>query len=353
MDGFGFKRRSRASVIPTGLTEMNVDASNTRGVVDTREQSREASEPQERVQNANETAMEGISEEVMVPLAAETPAIKRNRAMRDSIAPSRRESLSMRGKRLSSMNKGLTTELPHPSVPTDDFFRLVDRDLSEPMRMRQILIWCAKRIKSERLTSNDPCLTDPKVLKMYDRVISGLVNRSIDTSWYSQSANTEDSSNHVNKILKPHPENVKNLAKKAELDLELKELLAEEAAWNDILAARESNSDEQCIEFDAEELIESLTESEREMMLLAEQEIQSSNQDAEWAEDIAKSFQLQIHSRRDSLETLNRRLRFSQRDCDNLFGGLIGAYEADRLKRQQELEPMDVLRMLGGGMPAV
>ncbi|KAJ3063748.1 hypothetical protein HDU98_000470, partial [Podochytrium sp. JEL0797] len=55
-----------------------------------------------------------------------------------------------------------------------------------------------------------------------------------------------------------------------------------------------------------------------------------------------------IHARRDTASTLTRRAHFSQRDCDTLFGSLIGAYESERAKRVEALEPMQVLKMLGG-----
>lgn len=42
----------------------------------------------------------------------------------------------------SVVSATLTKAQPHPSIPTETYASLIDRDLSEPLRMRQLLLWC-------------------------------------------------------------------------------------------------------------------------------------------------------------------------------------------------------------------
>ena len=34
---------------------------------------------------------------------------------------------------------------PHPELDSEDFYKHIDAELVEPRRMKQLLIWCAKR----------------------------------------------------------------------------------------------------------------------------------------------------------------------------------------------------------------
>ncbi|KAF9232961.1 Mis12-Mtw1 protein family-domain-containing protein [Melanogaster broomeanus] len=91
---------------------------------------------------------------------SETPQIERNKHMRDgqplprtpqthTPSHSRRSSMSMRGKRISTSfeNTGVISQ-PHPSVADSSFYKHIDYDLPEPQRARQLLVWSAARAMS-------------------------------------------------------------------------------------------------------------------------------------------------------------------------------------------------------------
>lgn len=88
--------------------------------------------------------------EKIVPVSVkETPIIERNKMMRNQSmgGPAngrRRSSFSLRGKRVSSAHNGLCG-LPHASIQPSDYYRHIDAEQSEPVRMRQLLVWCAER----------------------------------------------------------------------------------------------------------------------------------------------------------------------------------------------------------------
>lgn len=97
---------------------------------------------------------------------ADTPVIMRNKQMRKNSSEGRRRSSSgMRGRRASSLIDSGTSNgepqsaaetiekqdtetfvaMPHDEVATGDFYKHIHQDLSEPRRMKQLLVWCGTR----------------------------------------------------------------------------------------------------------------------------------------------------------------------------------------------------------------
>jgi kinetochore protein Mis13/DSN1 len=69
--------------------------------------------------------------------------------------------LSLRGNRTSSIGNGfegiipayqITLALPHPDVAYEDFHKHIKVDFPEPVRMKQLLAWCARRALDEQKT---------------------------------------------------------------------------------------------------------------------------------------------------------------------------------------------------------
>lgn len=104
---------------------------------------------------------------------ADTPIIRRNKEMRKGAETgSRRSSLSLRGRRASSLiDSGKSdgedrlgfeealiadehTALPHDEVQTSEFYKHIETGLTEPRRMRQLLTWCGARALGERPSSS-------------------------------------------------------------------------------------------------------------------------------------------------------------------------------------------------------
>ncbi|KAF8467245.1 Mis12-Mtw1 protein family-domain-containing protein [Kalaharituber pfeilii] len=86
-------------------------------------------------------------EKVVIPLS-DTPIIQRNKQFRNGSgggSSSRRSSLGLRGRRASSLIDNGQVADPHSQLPSEDFYKHIDAELVEPRRMKQLLIWCAKR----------------------------------------------------------------------------------------------------------------------------------------------------------------------------------------------------------------
>jgi kinetochore protein Mis13/DSN1 len=84
---------------------------------------------------------------------SDTPVINRNKEFRKKggASGSRRSSLGMRGRRASSLLDNGQSALPHREVDPSEFYKYISAEgLSEPRRMKQLLIWCGERALSEK-----------------------------------------------------------------------------------------------------------------------------------------------------------------------------------------------------------
>jgi kinetochore protein Mis13/DSN1 len=136
----------------------------------------ESKKPPERqktpLQSQNEVEEDHSATKIALPFA-DTPVIRKNKAMREgkSGKGERRSSLGLRGRRASSLidsgnsNGGHIKEwrlralqvlmyvlaLPHNEVEVADFYKHIESEgLIEPRRMRQLLTWCATRAMGEQ-----------------------------------------------------------------------------------------------------------------------------------------------------------------------------------------------------------
>ncbi|KAG9314948.1 Mis12-Mtw1 protein family-domain-containing protein [Chiua virens] len=193
---------------------------------------------------------------------SETPQIERNKLMREgpsiprtpqSQTPShsRRSSMSMRGKRISTSfeNTGVISQ-PHASVNDSSFYKHIDCDLPEPQRARQLLVWSAARAASRPLEASsakppkppskssssdgkDPPLLDDRrkrILKtVQDDFIRMLAEKKIDTIVYS---NGESDKTLKEGVLRPNEQNVKNRAREVTFQQHINRAQAESEAWS-------------------------------------------------------------------------------------------------------------------------
>ncbi|KAH7928300.1 hypothetical protein BV22DRAFT_1083444 [Leucogyrophana mollusca] len=219
--------------------------------------------------------------DALQPLAeSETPQIERNKLMREGLLPlprartpqppppplppqtsqhehsrhtpqhSRRSSMSMRGKRISTSfeTTGVISQ-PHTSVNDSSFYKHIDCDLPDPQRARQLLIWSAARaIAREREPSSSTSKSksqgkDPPPLPPLDAhlqqilqaaeedVIRLLAEKKIDTSVYSHGHSDDAGGDARNLNLKPNEQNVKNRAREVKFREDIERAKAESDAW--------------------------------------------------------------------------------------------------------------------------
>ncbi|KAK9236645.1 Mis12-Mtw1 protein family-domain-containing protein [Lipomyces kononenkoae] len=168
---------------------------------------------------------------ISLPLT-DTPMIRRNQQLRQQAPNGRRSSLGLRGKRASSLSGGLLA-VPHADISPEDFYKHLDSDLPDPHRMKQLLTWCAHRSLEETKNwanekwDHSPAVAIARVIE--EQLLKDLTDGKISTSWWNR-PDDED------RIRKPNPQNVANLAKIDEFKKRLERLRAEKKAWDEIEA---------------------------------------------------------------------------------------------------------------------
>ncbi|KIW42561.1 uncharacterized protein PV06_06100 [Exophiala oligosperma] len=179
---------------------------------------------------------------------ADTPVIKRNKAMREgkSGKGERRSSLGLRGRRASSLiESGNSNALPHKEVEIPDFYKHIESEgLPEPRRMRQLLTWCATRALDEKPMGTDfedsSARSAARVIQ--EELLKDLSNESKLSDWFTR----EDEPVQRKPLpQRPNPKNIQNMEKIAELEEQIKRLRSEKEALENLLRRPPiSNSDQ-------------------------------------------------------------------------------------------------------------
>ncbi|RIB17057.1 kinetochore-associated protein Dsn1/Mis13 [Gigaspora rosea] len=168
-------------------------------------------------------------QESIIPIPhTETPIIKKNQAIRQS---KRRSSLEKRGKRASSIGNGFVAK-PHPDVNSNEFFRHIQAELPEPIKLRQLLAWCGLRSLDKQTSADENALKIAKIIEQ--EVLNDLIDGKISTSWY----NRQNGHESLEKTLprKPHPQNLVNQRKLKEHEATLQRLKAEYEEWTKLIS---------------------------------------------------------------------------------------------------------------------
>ncbi|TGZ81621.1 hypothetical protein EX30DRAFT_363630 [Ascodesmis nigricans] len=162
----------------------------------------------------------------------DTPGADRKKPskFRQSSAGARRSSVGLRGRRASSLiQDGIVAE-PHPSIETKDYYKHINQDLMEFMRMQQLLTWCGHHVLNR--TSAPPRSSDEAAARPIARVIQEEILKKITTNGTLSNWMARDISNPGPPVIKkPNPENEKNLKKLEELKEDLRRLDEEREAW--------------------------------------------------------------------------------------------------------------------------
>ncbi|KAG0002836.1 hypothetical protein BGZ80_009787 [Entomortierella chlamydospora] len=165
---------------------------------------------------------------VAIPMR-ETPMIKRNKDMRNDA--SRRSSFTMRGKRASSIGNGFHAT-PHASVDPRCFFRHIAAEDPPPVRMKQLMAWCARKCIDSQQASSQSTLKIAKQIE--EEALSMLIAGKFSVSWYSRPLDTEP----IRAVpKKPHQQNVDNLRKLKECEAQIAKLQKEDEEWTRIISS--------------------------------------------------------------------------------------------------------------------
>ncbi|KAL2190794.1 hypothetical protein L209DRAFT_775871 [Thermothelomyces heterothallicus CBS 203.75] len=176
------------------------------------------------------------SQLIALPLS-DTPIINRNKEFRKKGGANggRRSSLGMRGRRASSLIDNGHSALPHREVNPAEFYKYISSEgLSEPRRMKQLLVWCGERALSEKPPHGKPgssAILGARAIQ--DQLLKDFGARSEFSDWFSR----EDAPKPpIPVVLQPNPRNVDYDAKIAELEARIERLKAQKAAWQSIAA---------------------------------------------------------------------------------------------------------------------
>ncbi|KAJ2120287.1 hypothetical protein IW147_005203 [Coemansia sp. RSA 720] len=170
-----------------------------------------------------------------------TPSRRRTTQLRRNPRKSmrRRSTFSMRGKRASSIGGGFKA-IPHDSVSTQDFYRHISPELPEPVRLRQLLAWCARRTAvapewPNELPDHVQQLLSDVYKEAADDVHSALERGEIATSWYHrptlESGEKPGILSTAESEARVHPENVANAEARDTLVARIARLQRENDAW--------------------------------------------------------------------------------------------------------------------------
>ncbi|KAJ2069096.1 hypothetical protein GGI08_000534 [Coemansia sp. S2] len=164
--------------------------------------------------------------------------VARTATRKSTLGGRRRSTFSMRGKRASSIGGGFKAT-PHDSVAAGDFYRHISPELPEPIRLRQLLAWCARRTASNVAQGGWPEELPPGVRRVLDDALreavddmhSAFEKGSIATSWYHRPVDQAESLEKEPAILADHPENIANRDARDRLLARVETLRKEDAAW--------------------------------------------------------------------------------------------------------------------------
>ncbi|KAJ3177273.1 hypothetical protein HDU87_004524 [Geranomyces variabilis] len=289
---------------------------------------------------------------VDIPLVGDTPIIARNKSLREAqnSGGRRRSSLGLRGKRTSTAHNGLCPP-PHETIDPKSYYRHIDADLSDPIRMRQLLVWCAQKSIGPEDSMGSAKPLDPRLAQILidaqKEVITGLTSKEINTSWYHRPA---DPSEHVETPQKrlPHPQNIANAKKLAEYNSELDRLSREEDRWMALLQQYTPNETDNLgmekssgLKRDDEAV---LTPADRDVALMECAGDSARELDA-WMKTTFEDLRVELDATLDTLQKVEAFERRTRRFTDGIFNRVLAAY-AEKETARDPVDPMDVLRLL-------
>ncbi|KAF9899694.1 hypothetical protein BX616_002889 [Lobosporangium transversale] len=194
----------------------------------TRQYQHQSRRQQQGYQQNPQTPQRNHESIVAIPMR-ETPMIKRNKDMRNDA--SRRSSFTLRGKRASSIGNGFSA-LPHPSIDPKNFFRHIAPDDPQPIRMKQLMTWCARKTIDLQKTHHQSALKVAKGVE--EDVLEMLIAGQISVSWYNRPA---DAAPIQTVPKKPHQQNVDNLRKLQECEAQIAKLQQEDEEWTQLISS--------------------------------------------------------------------------------------------------------------------
>ncbi|KAK3370230.1 Mis12-Mtw1 protein family-domain-containing protein [Podospora didyma] len=301
------------------------------------------------------------SRQIALPFS-DTPIINRNKELRRKGGASggRRSSVGMRGRRASSLIDNGHSALPHREVDPAEFYKHISAEgLSEPRRMKQLLIWCGERALSEKPPHGkhgSSAVLGARAIQ--DQLLKDFGSRSEFSDWFSR----EDAPK-LPVVLKPNPKNIEHDAKIEEKEAKIKRLKEEKKAWQ-ALAKPIAEVEPLYPDDDPRKAPlpdDSLLDEEEAKILAALTDPDTAfgsfkRQTRARLQNVQAALEFMVDHLADSVHKLDQRVRTAGREAEAVLG-VSAARLKEREEREKktigtkELPTMEVLRSLGRILP--
>ncbi|KAI0879024.1 Mis12-Mtw1 protein family-domain-containing protein [Hypoxylon argillaceum] len=314
----------------------------------------------DKVQRIEEVA-EG--QKIALPFS-DTPVINRNKEMRKKTG-NRRSSVGMRGRRASSLMNSGHSAIPHREVDASEFYKHIESEgLTEPRRMKQLLIWCGERSLSEKPplgSLNSNAILGARAIQ--DQLLKEFSSRSEFSDWFAREEVPE--APRPPPIMKPNPRNIEHDEHIAALEERIKRLKVEKKKWQSL----QQQAPEMPSLFDpsapqlAQNLPNTLLLDPEEAQMLASLSGPSGAvlnslipKTQSRLQDLQKSLEFKMDRLEDNVHRVEQRMETAGRQADKVLG-----LAAARLKEREDREKtragtknmpiMEVLRGLSKILP--
>ncbi|KAJ4417238.1 hypothetical protein N0V82_006271 [Gnomoniopsis sp. IMI 355080] len=301
---------------------------------------------------------------------SDTPINNRNKEFRKKggagAGGARRSSITMRGRRASSLIENGQSAIPHKEVDPSEFYKHIEAEVqSEPRRMKQLLTWCGERALSEKPPHGT---TAPAVLgarAIQDYLLKDFGVKSEFSDWFSREDEPSSSARPTRPVvIQPNPINVEHDRKIASLEARIKRLKEQRKSWRalqtplpqvaplyppDADPKKAPLPDASLLDAEEAKMLESLTDPSSAFAHL--KSITRSR-----LQTIQSSVEFKVDNLADSIHKMDLRVMIAGKQADKVL-----ALSSERLKDREarekevtgtkELPVMEVLRSLGRILP--
>ncbi|KAH8548419.1 Mis12-Mtw1 protein family-domain-containing protein [Umbelopsis sp. PMI_123] len=136
--------------------------------------------------------------------------------------------------RPSSFSTNSFLDQPPSNINPSEYYLHTPSKLPEPLRMLQLLAWCARTVTDKQWKLGRENIMDSKATttatRIQDALIMRLLNGQINTSWYRRPLTQQDGD--TDSILSPNPINIQNAKTLKKWSSIIENFEAEDQTWN-------------------------------------------------------------------------------------------------------------------------
>lgn len=215
----------------------------------------------------------------------------------------------------------MVTLVPHPSLNPSEYYRHIDAQVSDPIRMKQLLLWCGQKLLSSQ----------PNVSRVQLELLENISKSAVNISWYHRpSVNIVEEKKKVG-----HPVNVSNTKQLHEFENVISRLESELEMWNSLKEKYANRHQSKIDEVLNLKQIVLAYEPEQEPRKILEQELVDKS-----LEDIRR----EVHHLESVMHAISVLENKTSKSCESLFSMMLKAY-AER-EKDKNIDPIDMLKLL-------